>query len=70
MRKNEKVALPLLKNIHDYHHPLFHSDLAALLSLNPSKDAAKLLRFLKHADAEPKAFLIGSALKSYRPKSK
>lgn len=70
MRKNEKVALPLLKNIHDYHHPLFHSDLTALLSLNPSKDAAKLLRFLKHADAEPKAFLIGSALKSYRPKSK
>jgi hypothetical protein len=70
VRKNEKVALPLLKNLHDYNHPLFHSDLAALLSLNPSKDAAKLLRFLKHTNEEPKAYLIGSALKSYRPKSK
>lgn len=70
MRKHEEVALPLLKNLHDYHHPLFHSDLAALLSLNPSKDAAKLLRFLKNIKEEPKAYLIGSALKSYRPKSK
>jgi len=70
IRKHEKDAVPLLKNLHDFNHPLFHSDLAALLSLNPSKDAAKLLRFLKHTSEEPKAYLIGSALKSYRPKSK
>ena len=70
VRKNEGLALPLLTNLHDFNHPLFQSDLAALLSLNPSKDAAKLLGFLQNIDEEPKAFLIGSALKSYRPKNK
>lgn len=68
IRKNERYAVELLKNIHDFKHPLRDSDLMALFSLNPPKDAYKLLTFLKEQTDENKAYLIGSALKAYRPK--
>lgn len=68
IRKNERYAVELLKNIHDFKHPLRDSDLMALFSLNPSKDAYKLLSFLKEQTDENKAYLIGSTLKAYRPK--
>jgi hypothetical protein len=69
MRKNEEIGLPLLKNIHDYSHPLHQSDISALIGLNPPKDAAKLLKFIKQANDDSKVYLIGSILRSYRPKS-
>lgn len=68
IRKNEHYALGLLNNIHDYKHPLRDSDLMALFSLNPPKDAYKVLHFLKEQTDEKKAYLIGSSLKAYRPK--
>lgn len=70
IRKNEAVALKLLDNLHDFNHPFYHKDLLSLMALNPSKGALKLLRFLKEEKDEQKAFLIGSVLRSYRPKSK
>ena len=70
IRKNEKVALPLLENIHDYKHPLFKSDLLALLTLNPNKEAFKLLIFLRNVKDEPKVYLIGSMMRLYQPRSK
>ncbi|MDR4968521.1 MAG: hypothetical protein RG740_02750, partial [Acholeplasmataceae bacterium] len=69
MRKNEEIGLPLLKNMHDYSHPLHQSDISALIGLNPPKDAAKLLKFIKQANDDSKVYLIGSILRSYRPKS-
>ncbi len=68
IRKNERYAVELLRNIHDFKHPLRDSDLMALFSLNPPKDAYKLLTFLKDQTDEKKAYMIGSALKAYRPK--
>jgi len=68
IRKNEKVAYPLLKNINDIKHPLYQSDLLALLALNPTKDAYKLIRFLKDTEDGDKAYLIGSMMRTYRPK--
>ena len=41
-----------------------------LMSLNPNKEASKLLRFLKDQKDEHKVFMIGSILRGYRPKSK
>ena len=70
VRANESYALNLLKNLHDRNHPLFQSDLLALLSLNPTKEAYQLLSFLKNQTDEQKVYLIGSTLRSYRPKNK
>ena len=70
VRANESYALNLLKNLHDRNHPLFQSDLLALLSLNPNKEAYQLLSFLKNQTDEQKVYLIGSTLRSYRPKNK
>ncbi len=70
LRANEKHALGLLDNLHDYKHPLYQSDIIALMSMNPYKDALKLLTFLKEQTDEHKVYLIGSILRSYRPKSK
>lgn len=70
IRAHESYALHLLKNLHDKEHPLHDSDLIALMSLNPNKEASKLLRFLKDEKDEEKVFLIGSILRGYRPKSK
>ncbi|PKK97187.1 MAG: hypothetical protein CVV58_02575, partial [Tenericutes bacterium HGW-Tenericutes-3] len=67
IRKNEKIAYPLLKNINDIKHPLYQSDLVALMALNPTKDAYKLLRFLKDTKDGDKAYLIGSMMRAYRP---
>jgi hypothetical protein len=69
IRKNEKIALPLLNNLHDYAHPLFKSDVLALMALNPSKEASQLLHFIKEQTDENKVYLIGSMLRSYRPKN-
>lgn len=68
IRLHEHHALGLLKNIHDKNHPLYASDLTALMSLNPTKDAYKILQFLKSQDDEEYVFLIGSILRTYRPK--
>jgi hypothetical protein len=70
IRRNESVAIKLLDNLHDFNHPFYQRDLIALMALNPPKGAAKCLRFLKNQTDEQKAFLIGSVLRSYRPKSK
>ena len=68
IRQHESYTLGLLKNIHDKNHPLYTSDVLALLSLNPTKDAYKILQFLKMQDDEEKVYLIGSILRTYRPK--
>ncbi|HCZ24399.1 MAG TPA: hypothetical protein DHV05_06080 [Acholeplasmataceae bacterium] len=70
IRAHESYALHLLKNLHDKEHPLHDADLIALMSLNPNKEASKLLRFLKDQKDEHKVFMIGSILRGYRPKSK
>ncbi len=69
MRKNEGHALKLLDNIHDYEHPLHQGDLIALMSLNPPKDVYKILSFMRNEKNEEKIFIIGSALRAYRPKN-
>ncbi len=68
MRRNEKDAYKLLTNIHDFDHPLHQGDLVALMSLNPPRDVYNLLRFLKEQKSEDKVYLIGAALRAYRPK--
>ncbi len=68
IRKNEKIAVPLLKNLNDFKHPFFQRDLISLMALNPGKDAYKLLRLLKDTTNENKVFLIGSMMRAYRPK--
>jgi len=70
IRKNEKVALPLLQNLHDYNHPLCKQDILALMTLNPNKEAFKLLTFLKNVKDETKVYLIGSMMRAYRSRSK
>jgi len=70
IRKNEKVALPLLENLHDYNHPLCKKDVLALMMLNPNKEAFKLLTFLRNVKDETKVYLIGSMLRAYRARSK
>lgn len=70
IRANETHALNLLKNLHDQKHPLFQSDVLALMSLNPNKEAYQLLSFLRRQSDEQKVYLIGSILRSYRPKNK
>jgi hypothetical protein len=69
IRKNEKVALPLLDNLHDYNHPLNKKDILALMTLNPNKEAFKLLAFLRNVKDETKVYLIGSMLRAYRARS-
>jgi hypothetical protein len=69
VRKYEKIAYPLLKNLNDAGHPLHESDLEGLLSLNPNQDAYKLLQFFKAQTDSDHRFLIGSILKAYRMKS-
>jgi len=69
IRKNEKIALPLIENIHDVKDPYFQRNLLGLLVLNPSKDALKLIHFLKNQTDDNKIFLIGSIMRMYRPKN-
>ncbi|TNF08683.1 MAG: hypothetical protein EP317_02640 [Bacillota bacterium] len=69
MRKNEKDALELIENLHDMNDPFFQRNLLALMVLNPSKDALKLIQFLKAQTNPHKIFLIGSILRAYRPKN-
>ncbi|MFH2116779.1 MAG: hypothetical protein ABII85_01905 [Bacillota bacterium] len=69
IRKNEKVAYPLIKNLHDFRHPFFQRELVALMALNPHKDVMKLIRLLKDTKDESKVYLIGSMMRAYRPKS-
>ncbi len=70
IRANENVAIKLLHNLHDKEHPLHASDILALMSLNPNKEASLLLRHLKEEVDEKKVYLIGSILRGYRPKNK
>lgn len=69
MRKHEKVALPLIENLHDVNDPFLSRNILALLALNPSKDASRLIHFLKSQEDENKVFLIGSIMRMYRPKN-
>jgi len=69
IRQHEQYALGLIKNIHDKNHPLFASDLVALQTLNPNQDASKILSFIKAQEDEEKVYLIGSILRTYRPKN-
>lgn len=69
IRAKERDRINLVKNLHDYKHPLYHSDLAALCAMNPNKGASKLLNFLRDQEDEQKVYLIGSILRGYRPKS-
>ncbi len=69
MRRNEKDALKLLSYIHDFDHPLHHGDLLALMMLMPPKDVNKILMYIRKETSEEKVFLIGSALRAYRPKN-
>lgn len=68
IRKHEKTAYPLLMNLNDNKHPYFQRDIIALMALNPSKQALKLLRLLKGLQDETKIYLIGSTMKAYRPR--
>lgn len=68
VRKHEKIIYPLLANLNDSGHPLHRSDIAAIQSMNPSKEAAKLIGFLMVQTDSDRRFLIGSILRSYRLK--
>jgi hypothetical protein len=70
IRRHEKEALRLLSYLHDKDHPLHQGDLIALLAMNPPKEVYKLLMFLREQTSEEKVFLIGSALRAYRPKNR
>ncbi len=70
IRKNERIAYPLLKNLNDNKHPYFQRDIIALMAMNPTKQAMKLLRLLKDTEDEAKIYLIGSMMKAYRPRHK
>lgn len=70
IRRHEKDALKLLSYLHDKDHPLHQGDLVALLAMNPPKEVYKLLMFLRQQKSEEKVFLIGSALRAYRPKNR
>jgi len=70
VRRHEKVALPLLENLHDYNHPLCKKDVLALMTLNPGKEAFKLLTYLRNVKDETKVYLIGSMMRAYRARSK
>jgi hypothetical protein len=70
IRRHEKEALRLLSYLHDKDHPLHQGDLIALLAMNPPKEVYKLLMFLREQTSEEKVYLIGSALKAYRPKNR
>lgn len=69
MRKNERDALKLLSYIHDKDHPLHQGDLLALMMMNPPKDVYKIFMYLRNETSEEKIYLIGSALRAYRPKN-
>ena len=69
VRKHEHDILPLLKNLRDFTHPLFEKDISAMLDFKPNKDVEKLLYYFKDIKDPDKAYLIGSALRAYRPKS-
>jgi hypothetical protein len=68
--KNEQVLSPFIQNLHDFNYPLFHSDINALKQMNPNDKAMKLIAFLESQKDESNAYLIGSAMKNYRPKQK
>ena len=70
IRKNEEEAMPLLQNLHDLNDPYFDKNLHSLLKMNPSKEAIKLIFFLKQQSDEKKVYLVGSMLRMYRPKNK
>ena len=70
MRRYEKDGLKLLSYVHDKDHPLHQGDILALMTMNPPKDVYKLLMFLKQQTSEEKVFLIGSAMRAYRPKNR
>lgn len=70
MRRYEKDGLKLLSYVHDKDHPLHQGDILALMTMNPPKDVYKLLMFLKQQISEEKVFLIGSAMRAYRPKNR
>ncbi|AUD65359.1 hypothetical protein BK011_06525 [Tenericutes bacterium MZ-XQ] len=70
MRRYEKDGLKLLSYVHDKSHPLHQGDVLALMTMNPPKDVYKLLMFLKQQTSEEKVFLIGSAMRAYRPKNR
>ncbi|MCF7930342.1 MAG: hypothetical protein K9L02_02405 [Acholeplasmataceae bacterium] len=69
VRKHEKIAYPILKNLNDPKHPYFQRDLIALMSMNPNKQVMKLLRLFKDTKDESKIYLIGSMMKAYRPRN-
>ncbi|MFP4178389.1 MAG: hypothetical protein ACLFTZ_06490, partial [Acholeplasmataceae bacterium] len=68
MRRNERKALPLLKNIHDSKHPFFKSDLEAFARLDLDRRTRRIIDWIKRLDEEEKIYLIGSILREYRPK--
>lgn len=69
LRKHENEALVYLDHLRDFSHPLFKEDVQALLDLKPSKDAEKVINFLKVQNDADSAYLIGSVLRAYRPKN-
>jgi len=69
LRNDENKLLPLLNNLHEYSHPLYESDINAMISYSNNDDVTKLLNFLKSQIDDKKAYLIGSTLRLYRPKS-
>ena len=66
--KHEPISLSYLDSLHDLRHPMHPSDIQALYALLPSKKETKLLDFLNQQTDESKIYLIGSALRNYRPK--
>lgn len=68
VRKNEKIALPLLKNIHDYTNPFYQRDLRSLMSLSANNKVKKLFKLVTETKDEEKIYLIGSMMRNYRPK--
>jgi len=68
--KHESIAVDYLQSLHDLMHPMHQSDILALYALKPSQKATKLLDFLNQQTSESKVYLIGSALRNYRPKKK
>jgi hypothetical protein len=70
IRTDEKNLYPLIQNLHDQKHPLFESDLKAILAYNLPKDVAKLLKWFSERTNSDEIYLIGSQLKAYLPKSR
>ena len=66
IRSNEAECIDLLENLHDRKHPLFDSDLEAMMRADTSKSVLKLLKWFQNIDDEDKTYLIGSQFKTYR----